>query len=35
MFNKMKNGKEFPVDWKIAVIYRFVRGREREGNQEL
>jgi hypothetical protein len=31
MFNKMKNGKQFPLDWKTAVIYPTYKGK---GNRQ-
>jgi hypothetical protein len=31
MFNKIKNGKEFPLDWKIAIIHPIYKGK---GNRE-
>jgi hypothetical protein len=34
MFNKMKNGKEFLLDWKIAIIYPICKGRETDRNEE-
>jgi hypothetical protein len=27
MFNKIKNGKEFPRDWKIAIIHPIYKGK--------
>jgi hypothetical protein len=27
MFNKIKNGKEFPLDWKIVIIYPIYKGK--------
>jgi hypothetical protein len=35
MLNKIRNGKEFPLDWEIAVIYPVYKGkggREKPGN---
>jgi hypothetical protein len=35
MFNKIKNGKEFPRDWKIAIIHPIYKGkgnRDKPGN---
>jgi hypothetical protein len=34
MFNTIKNGKEFPLDWKIAIVYPIYKGREIEKYQE-
>lgn len=27
MFKKFRNGKEFPLDWKVAVIYPIYKGK--------
>jgi hypothetical protein len=35
MFNKINSGKEFPLDWRIGIIYRNYKGqckREKPGN---
>jgi hypothetical protein len=35
MFNEIRNGKEFPLDWKIAIMYPIYKGkgnREKPGN---
>jgi hypothetical protein len=38
MFNKIKNGKEFPLDWKISIIhpiYKAKGNREKPGNYRI
>jgi hypothetical protein len=35
MFNKIKNGKQFPLEWKMAIIHPIYKGkgnREKPGN---
>jgi hypothetical protein len=31
MFNKIKNRRQFPVDWKTAIIYPIYKGRGGRG----
>jgi hypothetical protein len=27
LFNKVKEGKDFPTDWKIAIVYPIFKGK--------